>query len=519
MQNVFKKMRVKALFIKRIAPLVLMFFALVILGGCSSSSRQRGSAVTSPAPDLTGHPIVGVWRNSSGGFQKVYNSNGTGFTEFIGRLDRNNGGERRFQWSISSDGRLWRQTTPRQSSRFYYEFVVDGDNLAIIGRRSTLNYIRVGSTPVALDLAVSGIAAGSDRSMAILSDGSLWAWGAVMPFSTPVYRWGSMPQLGIVNGNHNGSILPARIVGHENVWRSVSGQGTSTLAIRADGTLWAWGDNTWGQLGIGSLRRTIPVQVGSDSDWTSVSSNMFRTAAIRTDGTLWTWGNNNYGVPAHALFPGSSVAETPPDRFTPTQFGAETDWASVELGYNHAVALKTNGTLWAWGDNRHGQLGISADYESTPIQISPNTNWANLSAGWTHTVALKTDGTLWAWGSNSNGQLGDGTNIGREAPVQVGSDTWASVSAGNNYTVAIRTDGSLWAWGWNFHGQLGNGRNGTSVAINVLPIQIGTYYDWIAVSAGEHHTMAVRADGTLWTWGRNHRAQLGNGTLISRNAP
>jgi YD repeat-containing protein len=158
------------------------------------------------------------------------------------------------------------------------------------------------------------------------------------------------------------------------------------------------------------------------------------------------------------------------------------------------VAVKTDGTLWAWGYNGFGELGDGTTTQRvTPVQVGTDTRWASVAAGQWHTVAVKTDGTLWAWGNNSYGQLGDGTTTQRHAPVQVGIDTnWASVAgsvaAGYGHTVATKTDGTLWAWGYNASGQLGNG----TTTQRVTPMQVGTDTHWASVAAGFYHTIGLR---------------------------
>ena len=139
-----------------------------------------------------------------------------------------------------------------------------------------------------------------------------------------------------------------------------------------------------------------------------------------------------------------------------------------------------------------------------------------ISAGGYYTIALKTDGSLWAWGSNENGQLGDGTNTNRKLSVQIGTETdWFAISAGSDSTIALKMDGSLWAWGSNYYGQLGDG---TTTNRNA-PVQIGTDYDWSAISAGSSHTIALKTDGSFWAWGRNVEGQLGDGATTNRNVP
>jgi hypothetical protein len=189
--------------------------------------------------------------------------------------------------------------------------------------------------------------------------------------------------------------------------------------------------------------------------------------------------------------------------------------AKVEAGGHHTCAIKTNGSLWCWGYNYYGQLGIGTWLDKkVPTQVS-GTNWVTVSAGVAHTCGVKTDGTLWCCGYNEYGQLGIGTWLDKNAPTQVGTGTnWVSVSAGKDHTCGVKTDGTLWCWGRNNYGQLGDGTTGNK---NV-PVQVsGT--NWVSVSAGDGHTCGIKTDGTLWCWGDNLVGQLGDGTNTNKNTP
>jgi alpha-tubulin suppressor-like RCC1 family protein len=294
-------------------------------------------------------------------------------------------------------------------------------------------------------------------------------------------------------------------------WRAISSGDSHTAAVRGDGTMWAWGANWYGQIGDGTTAtRTVPVRVDDRSDWSSVSTGDYHTAAVRSDGTVWAWGANWYGQIGDG---------TLAHRHAPVQVGAGTaDWASVQAGAYHTLAIKRDGTLWAWGLNQYGQLGDGTTAtRDAPVQVGDDTDWSSVSADGYHTLAVKKDGTMWAWGFNGQGQIGDGTNVDRNTPVQVGMGTadWASVAAGNYYSTAVRRDGALWAWGQNDVGQLGDG---TSAARNA-PVQVGSRSDWVSVAAGQSHTVAARRDGTLWAWGNNPCGELGDGSNAPRYSP
>lgn len=291
----------------------------------------------------------------------------------------------------------------------------------------------------------------------------------------------------------------------------------NVLAIAEDGSLWGVGSNaTYGQLGTGNTSPLrVLTKIGTDTNWRQVSMGTDHAVATRTDGTLWAFGRNNNGQAGQG-------STTTAQYTSPVQIGTDTNWAWAVAGANHCVAVKTTGTLWAWGLNSSGQCGqgntTTANYPA-PTQVGTATNWSEvgdgLFAGADFTLALRATGTLWSWGSNGNGQLGIASTTTATTPTQVGTlNTWNRVVAGNAFALATRTDSTLWIWGINTSGQHGNG-NLTQVTSPVQSL-IGTDLDRIA--CGAEHVVATRTDGTLWTWGRNNVGQLGQGTLNTLQA-
>ena len=272
-----------------------------------------------------------------------------------------------------------------------------------------------------------------------------------------------------------------------------------TIAVGVDGTLWSEGGNESGQLGCGTtLARDFFDQVGTDTDWVSVDTGTSHTVAIKTDGSLWSWGGNWSGQLGH----GTRSSRSSDHVHIPTQVGTDTNWAMVAAGSGHTVAIKTDGSLWAWGNNTDGQLGNGKGGDVgtgsyVPIQIGTDTDWAYVFAYDWYTMAIKTDGSLWAWGSNPGG-LGIGTTELKLTPTRVGGETsWVSVAMGMRHTAAIQVDGSLWAWGSNRDGRLGDG----TTTFRNYPVQIGTDTDWVSVAIGNFYTIATKEDGSLWIWG------------------
>ena len=303
-------------------------------------------------------------------------------------------------------------------------------------------------------------------------------------------------------------------VGSLTTWSNIAGGAAFTIATKTDGSLWSWGRNLYGYLGQGNITDTSsPIQVGSLTTWSNVAVGFSYAMATKTDGSLWSWGRNNYGQL------GQNIAYAI-HRSSPVQVGTLTTWSNIAGGTNHAMATKTDGTLWAWGYNFFGQLGDgTTSNKSSPVQVGSLTTWSNIAGGNNHTIATKTDGTLWAWGYNSNGQLGQNNLIYRSSPVQVGTlTTWSNIACGTDHTLATKTDGTLWAWGYNTYGQLGLNVSG-GYATRSSPVQVGSLTTWSNIAGGQYFTTAKKTDGSLWGWGINNSGQLGDNSTISRSSP
>lgn len=419
--------------------------------------------------------------------------------------------------------------------------------------------------------------------IAIKNSGTLWAWGD-----------NGSRQLGL--GDTVDRSSPVQ-VGGGNSWRQASAGSGHTIAIQKDTNyLYAWGTNTYGCLGDGTTTlRATPVQV-STQQWFSVSASQFSNVAIRADGTLWSWGYNAYGQ----LGLGNTVS-----RSSPVQIGALNTWVIAITSGVSSYAIKNDGTLWAWGKNAGGELAQGdTTNRSSPVQIGSDTNWRWVATNSPYELgadgvvyAVKSDGTLWAWGAGTYGALGDGAVASRSSPVQIGSETdwtlsfsgggviatangatgfglrnpdgeppslpdpssvipqppptppppppgrdsnaygagyntnyiltdassttalpymidtendWSKISIrGATCVTAIASDGTLWSWGANTNGALGYPGGDQST-----PQQIGALNGWTDVSAG----LAIRA-GALWAWGDNTYGQLGDGSTTHQNSP
>ena len=296
---------------------------------------------------------------------------------------------------------------------------------------------------------------------------------------------------------HSTNVSSPTRVGSLSSWLSVTSGYRSTLAIRTDRTLWSWGRNNYGQLGLGNQTNySSPKQIGACTNWAKISNAWYQSIAIKTDGTLWTWGCNNSGQ--------SGLGNTV-NYSSPKQVGALTNWKSIANKYTAVLAIKTNGTLWSWGYNGYGTLGLgNRTCYSSPKQVGACTNWKSLSTGTCglFIAAIKTDGTLWSWGQNLNGQLGlCSNNNSYSSPKQVGALTnWKFVSQTGQDMIAVKTNGTLWGWGQNAYGQLGLGNTTTRSS----PQQVGALTNWkIPAGQGYQSAGALKTDGTLWAWGFN----------------
>lgn len=286
----------------------------------------------------------------------------------------------------------------------------------------------------------------------------------------------------------------------------VSGGGSHSLALKSDGTVWAWGWNSNGQLGDDSYaNRMTPVQVSGLSGIIAISSGSEHSIALKSDGTVWTWGWNENGQMGDGTYANN--------RSSPIQVSGLTGAIAIAGGHKHTIALKSDGTVWAWGYNGVGQLGDgSHDSRNTPVQVSKLKDVTAIATGRYHTIALKSDGTVWAWGWNDYGQLGDGTYVSRSTPVEVSAfiDV-AAIAAGDDHTIALKSDGTVWTWGENLYGQLADDMN--KYTKRNTPAQVNGLDDIVAIDGGMYHTIVLKSDGTVWTWGYNSYGQLGRVTV------
>lgn len=299
-------------------------------------------------------------------------------------------------------------------------------------------------------------------------------------------------------------------------WKEIAPGRQHSVAIKTDGSLWAWGRNQFGQLGDGTtINKNVPTRIGDDNDWAMVDASLYNTIALKNDGSLWCWGNNNYGQIGDGN-QGENLFNP-----VPTRIGTATDWVAIAITYNRAYALKSNGTLWGWGYGQYLGNGDSIDHY-VPHQIGTDNNWVAVTTSSMDNLALKSNNTLWGWGENEAGGLGNGTTFLVPIPTLTGNGTsdWSKISIGKGSndgasSMSIKTDGSLWASGGNFYGTLGIGNNDD---VSMMT-RVGSESDWNWASTDIGTSFGLKTDGKLWGWGSNIVGQIGDGTLVDKNLP
>jgi len=362
-----------------------------------------------------------------------------------------------------------------QTTTYTYELYSWGSNgFGQLGLNNTTNYSspkQVGSLTTWLSLS-----AGRYFSAAIKTDGTLWTWGR-----------NDKGQLGLSNTT---SYYSPKQVGALTTWATVKAGSTHCAAIKTNGTLWTWGMNFYGQLGLNSATYSFssPQQVGALTTWATIASLANSVLAVKTDGTLWSWGRNSLGQ----LGLGNTTNYS-----SPMQIGALTAWSSLggQESEDSSASIKTNGTLWTWGSNDKGQLGqtlSTATNISSPVQVGALTTWYKViggGGGAGYMSSVKTDGTLWSWGGNDYGQLGIGNTTDYSSPKQVGAlTTWLNVYGGGRHNSASKVDGTLWTWGQGNYGALGLG----NITTYSSPKQVGALTTWLTVASGRYNILALK---------------------------
>lgn len=346
--------------------------------------------------------------------------------------------------------------------------------------------------------------------------GMLSAGGSHSLLATPAFQllaWGAngMGQLG--NGSYSGAnsqLVP--VAGAAGVIAVAAGLWHS-LALKQDGSVWAWGFGYHGQLGGGEPAPTwppvpyqgspIPAPVIGVSNAVVVSAGTYHNLALVADGSIWEWGLD--------------WTDTAPDGsliYTAKRLPELTDVRSVSGGYDHSLALVADGTAWAWGRNGYGQIGGAPGSSRRPAVVPGLPRLSAVAAGFWYSLALAEDGSVYGWGLNQSGVLGTASISGRvtEVPVRIsGLKDVVAVTAGRDHALALKRDGTLWAWGSNLYGQCAD----TGVAETPIPVQVPGCSNVVSFAAGRWYSLALTAQGELWGWGNDGEMQLGDGARHS----
>lgn len=345
------------------------------------------------------------------------------------------------------------------------------------------------------------LSSGSEHTMALMTNGTVWAWG--------INTYGSLGDG--TTFQPNTPVAVTGMTGLNNV-TAIAGGSLHSVALTSNNTVWTWGYNTSGQIGDGTtMQRNTPYHLSMLNNVVAITAGASHTVVLTSNGVVWAWGQNAGGQ----IGDGTTM-----QRNTPVQVSLPaTVFVAIAGGGSHTLALDSNGAVWAWGSNSYGQLGDGSTLQkNSPVPIGLSGITA-VAAGLNHSVALKSDGTVWTWGWNFYGQLGDGSTLQKTSPVMLPAISLSGVSAvaaGYYSTVALKTDGSVRAWGDNSRGQIGDGTNTQRNIPTSLSVLSGVFS---AVSAGAYHGAALKSDGTIWNWGWNAWGQLGDNTTIQHNSP
>lgn len=359
---------------------------------------------------------------------------------------------------------------------------------------------------------VAMIAGGGNFSLLLKEDGTVWAWGN-----------NAEGQLG--DGTYTNRTVPTPVQGLEGKTITAIAAGQDfAVALDNAGKVWVWGDNHYWQLGFSPAVMTssaFPVEISALSTKTivAIAAGSSYLVTLADDGTVWAWGNNDLGQLGLGYTLGEhGVAVESPKQVPLGTLGGRTVTAIV-AGSSYTAVIANDGTLWDCGNTfRLGRDNTIAPELLGQVTALEDFSIEEVAIGVAHMVARDSSGGVWSWGINGKGQLGDGTTANQSLPVQVyGLTGVVAISATNgaSHTAALTNDGKVWTWGNNENGELGNG----TLINSSFPIQVDGLNDVVRITAGGAHTAVLKSDGTLWAWGSNSDGQLGNSTITDSNVP
>jgi len=372
---------------------------------------------------------------------------------------------------------------------------------------------------------IVSVAAGANHSLALDSDGKVYAWGH-----------NGNGQLG--NNSTTSSSVPVQVdtsgVLAGKTITAIAAGGNHSLALDSEGKIYAWGSNTFGRLGNNSTTdSSIPVQVDTSGvlagkTITTIAVGDAHSLALDSEGKVYAWGYNTFGQ----LGNNSTIGSIVPIQVNASGVLAGKTITAIAAGYNHSMALDSDGKIYAWGSNGQGRLGNNSTTNSSwPVQVYTSGVLAGktittIAAGGNHSLALDSEGKVYAWGGNGNGQLGNNSTTESRIPIQVNTSgvlagkTITTIAAGGNHSLALDSNGKVYAWGFNGYGLLGN----NSTTESRLPVQVYTSgvlagKTITAISGGDTHSLALDSEGKIYAWGRNTSGQLGNNSTTDSNTP
>jgi RHS repeat-associated protein len=314
------------------------------------------------------------------------------------------------------------------------------------------------------------------------------------------------------SGNFTSVTTPVQALGLTGCVAVSSGY-YHVLALKGDGTVWSWGYNNYGQLGTGNggINYSIPAQITSLDGVIAIAAGQYHSLALRSDGTVWAWGYNAVGQLGNSTTANSSI---------PVQVqGLPSNIVAIAAGGYHSLALDANGNVWGWGYDSDGELGFGTSGYSyvNAVQLTSLTGVTAIAGGLWHSLFVSTNGAVWATGLNSSGQLGNNSTAASLVPVQVSGLTGVgSVSAGEFFSSALKTNGTVWTWGDNSARELGNG---STNSISAVPVQVTSLANIVGLSSAGYHNLALQTNGGVVVWGDNSSGQLALGTTNTATVP
>jgi alpha-tubulin suppressor-like RCC1 family protein len=396
--------------------------------------------------------------------------------------------------------------------------------LQLTGAINSINNVEVVSVSTTSNLPAAADNTGrmiyiEDSCYYKFSNGTIWTNDINSELEVALFAWGYNSQGQLGDNTQTGRSSPVNVCNGFSDWCQLAqGKGNHSLAVRSNGTAWAWGFNGQGRLGDGTTtNRSSPVSVvGGFTDWCQVSAGYSHSLGVRCNGTAWAWGSGAAG---------RTGLDSTTNHSSPVSIvGGFTDWCQVSAGVTSSAGVRCNGTAWGWGGNDNGRLGDETLLSrSSPVSVVGGfTDWCQISAGLDFALGVRCDGTAWGWGFNGCGKLGNGDTSQRSSPVQIlGITNWRQVSAGDNASVGVTTCGLAYAWGQGAQGRLGTGNTINRSSPNLVT---GGFTDWCNVyttsASGNGATSSgIRTNGSVWVWGCGSSGQFGNETLGPVSSP